>query len=148
MNIKLGGKIMKNYCQQYLKSLKHMVDEVEIGLSEREYHVLNGDDKINIIHQVMCEGVELLKIETRVKNYYEYNNKDFEDCLIVRFLKEGTMTVKYPGEESYNLKAGELFLSYGGSISKEVLIPKPETKIKLLMLILSKDYLENFREYK
>ena len=77
---------MKNYCQQYLKSLKHMVDEVDIGLTEREYHVLNGDEKINIIHQIMCEGVELLKVEARLKNYCEYNNKDFEDCLIIRFL--------------------------------------------------------------
>ena len=72
---------MKNYCQQYLKSLKHMVDEVDIGLTEREYHVLNGDEKINIIHQIMCEGVELLKVEARLRNYCEYNNKDFEDCL-------------------------------------------------------------------
>ncbi|MDR2878336.1 MAG: AraC family transcriptional regulator [Fusobacteriales bacterium] len=139
---------MKNYCQQHLKSLKHMADEVEIGLTESEYHVLNGDDKINIIHQIMCEGVELLKMEARFRSYCEYNNKDFEDCLIIRFLKEGAMTVKFPDEESYSLKAGELFLSYGGRRTTEVLIPKPETKIKLLMLILSKDYLENFSEDK
>ncbi len=139
---------MKNYCQQYLKSLKHMVDEADIGLTEREYHVLNGDEKVNIIHQIMCEGVELLKVEARLKNYCEYNNKDFEDCLIIRFLKEGVMTVKYPDEESYSLKAGELFLSYGGKSSTEVLIPKPDTKIKLLILVLSKGYLENFREDK
>ena len=148
MNTKLGGKIMKNYCQQYLKSLKHMVDEVEIGLTEKEYHVLDGEDKVNVIHQIMCEGVEVLKIEARVKNQCEYNNIGFDDCLIVRFLKEGAMTVKYSEEESYELKAGELFLSYGGSGSKELLIPKLDKKIKMLMLVLSKDYLENFNEDK
>ena len=139
---------MKNYCQQYLKSLKHMVDEVEIGLTEKEYHVLVGDDKVNVIHQIMCEGMEVLKIEARVKNHYEYNNKSFDNCLIIRFFKEGGMTIKYSEEESYELKAGELFLSYGGSSSKEIMIPKAEKKIKMLMLILSEDYLENFREDK
>ena len=139
---------MKNYCQQYLKSLKYTIYEVEMGPMETEYHVLNGDDKGNIIHQIMCEGVELLKIEARIKNYYECSNKGFEDCLIVRFLKEGGITVKYSESENYDLKAGELFLSYGGSDSNEIFIPKPGKKIKLLMMVLSKSYLENFKEDK
>lgn len=137
---------MKLYCQEYLESLEYMVDKVETGSMEKEYHVLNNEDKANIVHQVMCEGVEILKIESRVKNYYEYHNKSFEDCLTVRFLKEGGITIKYPQGENYDFKAGEVFLSYGGDKSEEVFIPKPERKINLLILILSKDYLKNFRE--
>jgi hypothetical protein len=30
---------MKNYCRQYLESLKHMVDEVEITPTEKEYYM-------------------------------------------------------------------------------------------------------------
>ena len=146
--LSLEVKNMKNYCQQYLKSLEYMVDEVEIGSTEREYHLLNGDDKGKIIHQVMCEGVELLKIEAKVKNYYECSNKNFGDCLIIRFLKEGEITVKYSEKESYNLKAGELFLSYGGSETEEIFIPSPGRKIKILIMVLSKTYLDNFNEDK
>ena len=53
---------MKNYCQQYLKSLKHMVDEVDIGLTEREYHVLNG-----VISPMDGIGPDMIKIKELIQ---------------------------------------------------------------------------------
>jgi YesN/AraC family two-component response regulator len=139
---------MKIYCQKYLDSLKNMVDEVEIAPTEKEYYVLNNVNKATFTHQIMCEGVEILKIKASIKGHYESDNKSFDDCLVVRFLKEGGVTVKYSEKEIYDMKSKELFLSYGGSNTKEIFIPKPGRKIVMLILVLSRDYLENFSDDK
>ena len=130
MCYKGGAIFMESYCQKFIGRIKGNVIKEEIGINENKYHILTRNESGYMIHQVLFDGLEILKLNLKLSNVERNMNEGFEKCFLIRIILEGGFKIRYSQEEEYILEKNQLFLSYGEKSSKEVLIANEDEKVK------------------
>ena len=139
---------MESYCQKFIGRIKGNVIKEEIGINENKYHILTRNESGYMIHQVLFDGLEILKLNLKLSNVERNMNEGFEKCFLIRIILEGGFKIRYSQEEEYILEKNQLFLSYGEKSSKEVLIANEDEKVKEMLIMVSEKYIENFTDNK
>ena len=139
---------MESYCQKFIGCVKGNVIKEEIGINENKYHILSRNESGYILHQVLFDGLEIMKLNLKLSNVERNMNEGFEKCFLIRIILEGGFKIRYSQTEEYILEKNQLFLSYGGKSSKEVLIANEDEKVKEMLIMVSEKYIENFTENK
>jgi AraC-like DNA-binding protein len=136
---------MKYYCRKFLSFFKNNLIETSVSLTEKKYNFLDNKTNGFLSHQVIKEGIEILKFDLKTDDGYILNNDYFNNCFILIYLEKGKFEVSSSKEKKIILNKEEIFFSYETLKSPKYKIDlSPNLRYEGIILTISEKYLTSF----
>lgn len=136
---------MRNHSEKFLNFFGSDLIETDIRSTEKKYNFLSKRIKGHLLHQIIREGVEILKFDFKASDAYTLKSPFFHNCLILTYIEKGTFYITNENNENVALKKEEVFINYETSknpLYNLRLLENAENKG--MIIIIDEKYLNSF----